>query len=1355
MNVAKKKIVRKHLILSSLIVIILSSLLVIFIIKPWIQNQISKRLATVIKQETGVDAYIGSIRFNYFSNAQFRDVWLKYKNQTVSLRLLSVDFKLASLLKRQIYIKRILVDSLYIDLVKDAEEPISFPSTAKKQAKPGKKQSFELIIENITLSRSVFRYYDGTIPLDAKAKNIQVAVDRNDTIQSYAARFSVGEIGVNNYPKLAAVETVVSYYQNNLVIQKGQARFGYSVINANGTLALNDSLNADIGMNGSIDVSDAELITDVIDTSITIPRLKGVFTIGARVRGPIHHPTINYNLSSDSLQVDGLDLSSVSLGGEFKYPTLAMNTINCHILNGTVNGSAIATIDTASMKAEMTIRAKGMTVEDVTRKFMTVDSIRFHGSLDGEFSVNVATNELNKFQSSMMLKISNATFDNKNVSDFICQASIKNRLIHAHFLNDDNYITAQGFLLDSNRVVGDVNVNLQAIAPLLQLVNVSDIDGKLLGEGKISGQMFNPHVKAGFQVESLTFRDMPVANVKGKVTLTDRKLSVDEVIFHGHIDDLSQLQSWIPQPSISGNIDYYGQMTGNVSNPNVFLRARGRTGSIALLKYDSLYVSASLKNRIVSLDQAEIQVGDSIIAMKGLITLQDKLQFSNDIHLASISGGEQRKLGKIHLQGLLSENKIHADVRGDSIEVGTITHFLTGQSMVEGTVNFIVAMNGDISQPQVLFSVTADNVKHEPLELDEIQCNGQIREGVIWIRKASFTYAKDTIYMSGYLPLAFLSSEDSLDTSSLDMTVTGENLTFKFIDFLKTDYSFSDLNFDIFAKLSGTVRKPLINGNVDISFDRLERTSSKLVILDNHLKIDISQRLDNPKIRIKWNCGESEFESFKFTAFEGSVVYSDSVLKLENAKIHLNKKASTIQGQFPVAIAFKPARFQVLQLEPLSINSYADSLNMTVLTPIIPMVDKVSGILNYSIKITGTPAQPRINGFTTVRSGGVRITNMEPDITNIQADVSFDETKTDLTNLSALVGDGTIRTQGTVFYDTNGKIKDLKITSNLNNIRMILKDIITARLRTGEINFARQNSEYDLSGNLDFQEIRYIQDINLIKTALQSNKPKPATGHSGPVIHNNLTIKANESLWLYNNIAKIQMDADIILLGTMERPLLGGTIRSVGGYFYYLERKFVLENGNIVFSDPERINPNFQLSASTSIKSFENMNEIRYVINLKMDGNFDKPNVVFTSVPPLSQPDIIAVLTVGRTRNEMLVNGTTNELESFRDILIERARSITNHTISQMAEKQVGTLLNLDNISIEGDLLSMQGKGGPKVTASKKLTEGLDLTYSTVVGYSNDQMIKLGYRISDNIALEGESDQRGRTGIDLKFKYKF
>ena len=57
--------------------------------------------------------------------------------------------------------------------------------------------------------------------------------------------------------------------------------------------------------------------------------------------------------------------------------------------------------------------------------------------------------------------------------------------------------------------------------------------------------------------------------------------------------------------------------------------------------------------------------------------------------------------------------------------------------------------------------------------------------------------------------------------------------------------------------------------------------------------------------------------------------------------------------------------------------------------------------------------------------------------------------------------------------------------------------------------------------------------------------------------------------------------------------------------------------------------------------------------------------------------------------------------------------------------------------------------------SNKKQTKELDLTYSTVVGHSNDQLIKLGYKLSDKFSLEGEADQQGRTGIDLKFKYKF
>ena len=249
--------------------------------------------------------------------------------------------------------------------------------------------------------------------------------------------------------------------------------------------------------------------------------------------------------------------------------------------------------------------------------------------------------------------------------------------------------------------------------------------------------------------------------------------------------------------------------------------------------------------------------------------------------------------------------------------------------------------------------------------------------------------------------------------------------------------------------------------------------------------------------------------------------------------------------------------------------------------------------------------------------------------------------------------------------------------------------------------------------------------------------------------------RVDNNLWVYNNIAKIKMDADLTLLGMIRQPTLAGKISFIKGYFLYLDRKFEITQGIIDFADPFKINPTINIEATTTIKSYENSDESKYVINLLLSGDLEHPKIVLTSDPPLSQSDIVAVLTVGRTRKELAGADAYSGKESFKDILLERAKNITSRTIANMAEKQVGNLLSLDDIAIEGDLFNLQSENKPKVIASKKITKELDLTYSTVVGYANDQLIKLGYKLSKRFSLEGEADQQGKTGIDLKFKYKF
>ena len=62
---------------------------------------------------------------------------------------------------------------------------------------------------------------------------------------------------------------------------------------------------------------------------------------------------------------------------------------------------------------------------------------------------------------------------------------------------------------------------------------------------------------------------------------------------------------------------------------------------------------------------------------------------------------------------------------------------------------------------------------------------------------------------------------------------------------------------------------------------------------------------------------------------------------------------------------------------------------------------------------------------------------------------------------------------------------------------------------------------------------------------------------------------------------------------------------------------------------------------------------------------------------------------------------------------------------------------------------------GPRLVASEKISDRLEITYSTNVGELNQQGVSLDYSFTKKFAISGYTNQMGNSGIDLKFKMKF
>ncbi len=94
----------------------------------------------------------------------------------------------------------------------------------------------------------------------------------------------------------------------------------------------------------------------------------------------------------------------------------------------------------------------------------------------------------------------------------------------------------------------------------------------------------------------------------------------------------------------------------------------------------------------------------------------------------------------------------------------------------------------------------------------------------------------------------------------------------------------------------------------------------------------------------------------------------------------------------------------------------------------------------------------------------------------------------------------------------------------------------------------------------------------------------------------------------------------------------------------------------------------------------------------------------------------------------------------FQDVFEDRLRNITG----------------FDRIQVDPYVSTSTGTVGPRVTVSKRLLgESLFVTYTSSVGSTEEQIIKLEYILGKNVALVGERDEKGGMGGDIKFRFEF
>lgn len=418
------------------------------------------------------------------------------------------------------------------------------------------------------------------------------------------------------------------------------------------------------------------------------------------------------------------------------------------------------------------------------------------------------------------------------------------------------------------------------------------------------------------------------------------------------------------------------------------------------------------------------------------------------------------------------------------------------------------------------------------------------------------------------------------------------------------------------------------------------------------------------------------------------------------------------------------------------------NVNLSLSRLLYREVEHGDGSASVHLAVRDEWASPEVDGRVEVRDGVIKIRDIPQKFTAMNGAIVFDRNRVATEGLAADVGGGHVTVAGSAQMQ-GSSLLDFTTRASVENVTVRYPPGLTATLG-GTLYYDGNAGAQTLSGEMNIRRATYEKRIEWKSMLVDitrgiTRKKKTDIGWIGET-QLNVRFTGDEDILFESNLARIPLKIDVLFRGTVDQMHLLGRVEAREGEVYFRKNVFRILYASADFVDPSRINPVLDVQGETRVRE--------YRIRLAVSGNADRAVVTFLSEPPLADSDILALLALGRTGEELkgkeanigIGESFSFATGKFQDILERRARSLTG-----LDRFQVDPYINKSDTAV------------PRVTVGKEMVQDrLYMTYSSNIGGTTpEQNVRVEYLLNRNISLLGEYDELGQIGADIKFRFEF
>jgi len=415
-------------------------------------------------------------------------------------------------------------------------------------------------------------------------------------------------------------------------------------------------------------------------------------------------------------------------------------------------------------------------------------------------------------------------------------------------------------------------------------------------------------------------------------------------------------------------------------------------------------------------------------------------------------------------------------------------------------------------------------------------------------------------------------------------------------------------------------------------------------------------------------------------------------------------------------------------------------MDVAMMGMVIKRLPSLKGKGDYLIDITGDWDEPDISGEVYIKDVTVSTKDLPYTIGSLSGRLILKKDRAIIESLHGAVAGGRVEVSG-VGYLERFSLKRAFATLTFNDITITHLDGIKVVL-DGRLSYDTSRGGSIITGDIDIKRARYERNVEWKRwlLGLKENMVEPV--EQPDILKNssiNIHLSGSRDITIDNNILNAPIGVDLTLTGTTRRYGLIGSVRMIGGSIYFRNNEFEIINGRVDFVSTNEIKPIFNIKAETSTGG--------YRVRLSLEGPLEKPLLLLSSEPHLSDNEILTLLAVGRTGKD------EKGLES--GLATSEATALLAGGVEGLIGEGLKGVIGIDRFEITPQG-SSTGAVTPKITVGKRiLSDKLSVSYTTSIGTTEESLIKLRYRLNKDISIVGVRDETGDVGVDIHYKFKF